>query len=160
MLIAAHAMGPSLAAAGRPAIVGFVQTADFYSVQRAVDGAAARLSHSTCREVLADFSDAHGRKLADTLVDSGSNASRAFDLLYFFDERSARVCSTGRTLAFTEPGSRVIHICARSFTDAFLKNPLTVELIVIHEFLHALGLGENPPTSAAITARVQARCSS
>jgi hypothetical protein len=30
-------------------------------------------------------------------------------------------------------------------------------LIVIHEFLHTLGLGENPPTSAAITAQVLAR---
>ncbi|MGH9253012.1 MAG: hypothetical protein ACRD3C_00415 [Vicinamibacterales bacterium] len=30
--------------------------------------------------------------------------------------------------------------------------------LVIHEFLHALGLGENPPTSDEITERVTAKC--
>ena len=30
--------------------------------------------------------------------------------------------------------------------------------IVLHEFLHTLGLGENPPTSRAITERVAVRC--
>jgi len=29
---------------------------------------------------------------------------------------------------------------------------------MIHEALHTLGLGENPPTSAEITERVLARC--
>jgi hypothetical protein len=38
-------------------------------------------------------------------------------------------------------------------------DPAGVEMIVIHELLHVLGLGENPPTSEAITARVVARCS-
>jgi hypothetical protein len=35
---------------------------------------------------------------------------------------------------------------------------VTAEIILIHEFLHTLGLGENPPTSDAITARVSIRC--
>jgi hypothetical protein len=30
--------------------------------------------------------------------------------------------------------------------------------LVIHEQLHALGLGENPPTSTYITTRVYHRC--
>jgi hypothetical protein len=30
--------------------------------------------------------------------------------------------------------------------------------MVIHEILHTLGLGENPPTSVEITQRVEARC--
>jgi hypothetical protein len=29
---------------------------------------------------------------------------------------------------------------------------------VIHEALHTLGLGENPPTSTEITSRIAARC--
>ena len=29
---------------------------------------------------------------------------------------------------------------------------------MIHEFLHTLGLGENPPTSQEITERVSNRC--
>jgi hypothetical protein len=32
------------------------------------------------------------------------------------------------------------------------------EFIVIHELLHTLGLGENPPTPQDITRRVKARC--
>ena len=32
------------------------------------------------------------------------------------------------------------------------------EIIIIHEFLHSLGLGENPPSSAEITKQVQTRC--
>jgi len=30
--------------------------------------------------------------------------------------------------------------------------------MVIHEVLHTLGLGENPPTSTEITLRVEGRC--
>ncbi len=30
--------------------------------------------------------------------------------------------------------------------------------MVIHEMLHTLGLGENPPTSIEITQRVKGRC--
>jgi hypothetical protein len=30
--------------------------------------------------------------------------------------------------------------------------------MVIHEMLHTLGLGENPPTTLEITERVRARC--
>ena len=32
--------------------------------------------------------------------------------------------------------------------------------VIIHEALHSLGLGENPPSSQAITARVLNRCGS
>jgi hypothetical protein len=35
---------------------------------------------------------------------------------------------------------------------------MTIEILLIHEFLHTLGLGENPPTSDAITQRVAVRC--
>jgi hypothetical protein len=40
----------------------------------------------------------------------------------------------------------------------FFDDRAAAEIIVIHEFLHALGLGENPPTSDEITERVTARC--
>jgi hypothetical protein len=32
------------------------------------------------------------------------------------------------------------------------------EAMVIHEMLHTLGLGENPPTPFEITERIRARC--
>ena len=37
-------------------------------------------------------------------------------------------------------------------------NPTYVEALVIHEMMHTLGLGENPPSSLEINARVLKRC--
>jgi len=36
--------------------------------------------------------------------------------------------------------------------------PFYAEAVIIHETLHSLGLGENPPTSDEITWRVFSRC--
>ena len=58
----------------------------------------------------------------------------------------------------TQPGSRAIFICSAWFRQAFELNPRKVEAVIIHESLHSLGLGENPPRSQAITAQVMARC--
>jgi hypothetical protein len=63
-------------------------------------------------------------------------------------------------LAFTQPGSPLIRLCGLQFRNRFLQNRTTTEIIVIHEFLHALGLDENPPTSEAITKQVAVRCGS
>jgi hypothetical protein len=115
------------------------------------------LSHSACREILLDFADTHGRNLSDVLTDSGRPAGEAFALLRFYDDRLALACLKVHALEFAAAGSRLIHICGRSSADACVKNPAHVELIVIHEFRHTLGLGENPPTSAAITGQVLAR---
>jgi len=38
------------------------------------------------------------------------------------------------------------------------KNPSLTEAFLIHEELHSLGLGENPPSPKAITGRVLAKC--
>jgi hypothetical protein len=46
-------------------------------------------------------------------------------------------------------------MCGREFRN---RNRTAAEIIIIHEFLHVLGLGENPPTSDEITERVAARC--
>jgi hypothetical protein len=58
-------------------------------------------------------------------------------------------------MAFTHPGSQVIRVCGRQLRD---RDRGVAEIIVIHEFLHALGLGEGPSTSRDITERVMARC--
>ena len=36
--------------------------------------------------------------------------------------------------------------------------PFYAEAVIIHETLHSLGLGENPPSSQAITHRVLQQC--
>jgi hypothetical protein len=78
-----------------------------------------------------------------------------------FADASARPhCKAGGSFAFTTPGSRVVYVCAAQLKDAVDRNLARAEAVVIHEMLHSLGLGENPPTSSEITARVQARCHS
>jgi hypothetical protein len=72
--------------------------------------------------------------------------------------RGAPQCRASQTLAFTQIGSAVIRVCGWQFKNRFMQNRTTTEIVVIHEFLHALGLGENPPSSHAITERVAARC--
>jgi hypothetical protein len=74
--------------------------------------------------------------------------------LVFADGSGDRVCSNGRALLTTTPGSLLIHVCPGF---ARLQSRLRASLI-IHESLHALGLGENPPSSKEITNRVEHRC--
>jgi hypothetical protein len=60
--------------------------------------------------------------------------------------------------AFTSPGNGTIAICTRAFFEVLARDPVRMEAILIHEALHSLGLGENPPSSAEITRRVLERC--
>ena len=57
----------------------------------------------------------------------------------------------------TTPGSRTVRICPQ-FTQRQLRDPVLAEIVILHEALHTLGLGENPPLSTVITARVAAHC--
>jgi hypothetical protein len=64
------------------------------------------------------------------------------------------------TVAATERGSRVVFICPVRFVEIERGNPEYAEATLIHELLHSLGLGENPPRSREITQRVLSRCAS
>ena len=145
-------------AAQAAVLVGFVDSGTRFAVQRAVDGAVRRLANPACQMVLADFSDPSGQSLAATFAAAGKDPASFFAPVRFVDDRDAAQCRQGSTLAFTAPGARVIHICGRRFRERSVRDPTMVEIIVIHEFLHGLGLSENPPTSEAITAQVAARC--
>ncbi len=56
------------------------------------------------------------------------------------------------------PGSRVVWVCSSRLTARARENRRGVEIVLIHELLHTLGLEENPPTSAAINVAVNYRC--
>src|SRR5262245_43756001 len=57
------------------------------------------------------------------------------------------------------PGSQVVHFCGDRFTHALeTRGPGFLAAVVIHEELHSVGLGENPPTSGEITRRIEERC--
>jgi hypothetical protein len=75
-----------------------------------------------------------------------------------FYDAPPTACQSTAIAGTHEPGSRVIRVCGRRFQRAVTESSSYAEAIVIHEMLHALGLGENPPTSDHITARVIDRC--
>src|SRR5262249_44436937 len=60
-------------------------------------------------------------------------------------------------VAFTAPRSRVVYICP-GYALFYRHDPDEAEAGLIHEALHSLGLGENPPSSRYIQVRVRARC--
>lgn len=130
------------------------------ALQRALLGADRRLTEPTCREVLTDFGDSAGRTLKEVLDASGASARTYLRWIVFSDGRDPGACRSKETLAVTVPGSRVVFICPHQFVEAVRGNPEEAEAALIHEMLHSLGLGENPPSSREITKRVLSRCSS
>jgi hypothetical protein len=128
------------------------------AMEAALEGARARLSRPRCEKVFADFLDQDGRLLSENLRLAGLTAAEHLAALYFVEADERRCRADEATTAFTTPGSRVIHVCAARFAGRFALKTRDGELLVIHELLHALGLGENPPRSSDITARVRGRC--
>jgi len=141
-----------------PMIRLFVGTERF-AMMRAADGAARRLATPECQRVLDDFTDPSGLTPAGKLAQLGKTPIEFFNALYFTDDRETPCCLRRGTLAFTAPGQRVIRICGRRFAAVSFANPAYGDAVLIHEMLHALGLGENPPSSTDITRQVLARCS-
>jgi hypothetical protein len=160
---AATDAGATVIVAGRanaqtPVLLGFMESDIRVAVRRAVEGAAGRLARPGCQDLFADFTDEGGQRLSTTLAATGNSPTEALSVLRFFDDGAAPQCRAGRTLAFTQTGSRLIRVCGPQFRERFLQNRTTTEIVVIHELLHTLGLGENPPTSEVISQQVRARC--
>jgi hypothetical protein len=132
--------------------------ADDRAARRAVEGARRRLANPACRSVLTDFSDTSGRRLDAVLAENGETAEGQLDLLRFHDGSQEPRCRNAAVMAFTTIGSRDVFLCSGQFTQEQRRRPTDAEAIVIHEMLHSLGLGENPPTAAEITSRVLWRC--
>jgi hypothetical protein len=151
-------LGATASATGPSVLIGFTRHETRFAMTRLLDGAARRLIDPRCLGILDDFTNAENVPLRVALEGQGRSAAGAFGALRFVDDLDAATCATGSMLAFTQRGSRVVHVCSRRFVQRFVAEPAYAELIVIHEFLHSLGLGENPPTTDAITARVKARC--
>jgi len=146
------------ASAETPILFPFVEGDTQFAVRRAAEGAADRLARHACQGLFDHFTNPSGQRLSTVLAAKGKSPAEAFGLLRFADESAAPQCRTGHTLAFTHVGSPLIRVCGLQFRDRFAWDRRTAEVILIHEFLHALGLGENPPTSSEITKQVAARC--
>lgn len=151
---------PPIEAAQRPEPpcpnVRLSNSAHRWAVAKAYSNAARQLAEPACQALLDDFADASGRSLRAALRDSGKGAPEYLESLFFYDAPTA-LCGTS-ALAVTTPGSRAILVCGARFVRQMSRNSRHAEATIIHEALHSLGLGENPPSSDYINAQVIARC--
>jgi hypothetical protein len=155
VLVVASAGGPV------PRLRNFSSPAERFCIEQAVAGAVRRLESAECQQIFSDFSDESGRRLADNLRALQVSAAEYLTAWVWFVEASDQPqCSdTYNRVAFTTRGSRVIFICAaRLVKRASNGRSPEGEIVIVHELLHSLGLGENPPTSKEITSKVMARC--
>jgi hypothetical protein len=157
------ALAASMSAAERPAGSGIVHVRlgaryEAGTVQRSLDRARARLERPQCQRVFTDFHDQSGQPLQDALDRAGRSGAEHLGTLLFYDGSGQRRCLGGRTLAFTSVGSPIVFVCAPQFVAAARRDPILADAALIHESLHSLGLGENPPSSGEITSRVISRC--
>jgi hypothetical protein len=128
-----------------------------HELRAALDRAWTVLGEPRCGRLLHTFSDATGQSLETRLVARGVPVQEHLTRLVFVDESRNRRCMTG-FLAFTEPGSYVVRICVDEFKRTWQQDRRHTVAAVIHEMLHSLGLGENPPSSKEITEQVLAVC--
>ena len=128
------------------------------AAESAVSLALERLSTQRCQQVFSDFRDASGRTLRAKLDEKGYSGAGFLEILRIANGERSRPCQSARVLAATAPNSHVIFLCGPQFFEAQRRDPEFSAALVIHEMLHSLGLGENPPSSSDITGQVLARC--
>jgi hypothetical protein len=127
-------------------------------VTRAVQEASRRLGSEECRRVFSDFADASGVGLAGKLEAANQDGKTYLAWLVFRNGSRDAYCDRGAVALASDPGSRFVVVCGVRFLKIQTADPGYAAALIIHEELHSLGLGENPPSSAEITARVVDRC--
>ena len=128
------------------------------TVASALQSADRRLSKAKCQLLFDDFTDQAGHPLRISVAATGRSPADMLADLYFVDADESGQCRTyGVVAAFTTPGGRVVYVCGVRFAQ-FAVNTKSGAIVLIHELLHTLGLGENPPASWQITKAVMNRC--
>jgi hypothetical protein len=127
------------------------------SLVQAFDLASRKLSGSCCRGILEDFRGPDGRTLEEALASVALDPAASLARLRFVSGNGSRACD-GATMAWTHPGSSRVFICTAAFSDVAHHHVGYAAVIILHEWLHTLGLLENPPSSAEITSDVARRC--
>ena len=128
------------------------------SVAEAAEKASSKLAAPSCQLVLSDFRSVDGHRLTEVLDGLGQDVQTYFRGLVFYDGRGKSICASRDILAATMPGSRAVFVCSTQFLEKSHRDPGLAAVLLIHEELHALGLGENPPSSREITQKVIQRC--
>jgi hypothetical protein len=127
------------------------------ALERALDGAVRKLERPECQRLLDEFKDKSGRPLSGNLATWNSTPSEYLRRMPFRDGSFHPFCRSGKSALVTVVGMPPVFVCP-SFRKDAERDPWTAENWIIHEMLHTLGLGENPPSSRDITKRVNERC--
>lgn len=152
-------MFPAVAAAQQTPTLLISNVTTRGMVARAISGAIRRLESTSCQRVLDEFADKSGKTLRVVLDEASVAPGEFLTRLRFADGNGMRQCERRTSIAaFTVPGNRVVFVCGKTFDIDLRDEMRAAEMIIIHEMLHAAGLGENPPASSDITARVTKRC--
>ena len=128
------------------------------AVVRSLSGAADWLEAAKCEALLSEFTDLRGRPLKDGLAELEVTLAEYLKIVIFEDGERRPQCDPPGVLAFTSPNSRVVQVCGRAFVRAWQRESREGPATIIHEVLHSLGLGENPPAPRDITYRVKQLC--
>jgi hypothetical protein len=150
--------GDRAPAADRMFTPRFLGPYDATIVRHLVDGARTRIQAPACRGLLDEFSDPEGVSLRRRLEEQGLSVEDKLAQVRFVDGSESERCRSDQAWAFTSRGGLVVYVCPRRLGQSYLKERSRAEAVIIHELLHTIGLGENPPTSSAITMRVERRC--
>lgn len=157
-LMVAVALVPARSSAAAASLFEPLPSMERRMVEAVRLGAMRRLRSSTCRKVLTDFKDAQGRTPLQNLEPYALTPEEYMDRILFFDGVKRRVCRTDQTQLVAFLGAdKNVYVC-RPFLQTLWKDRTMAEMYVIHEMLHTLGVGENPPTSVQITHQVMRRC--
>jgi len=127
------------------------------TVRRALDLALAALASPDCPRVYSDFHLEGGDTPQDRLDRLGMGPDEFLETLVFLDGSREPVCRMGRAALITQPGNRAIWVCPL-FARLQIRSPRLSASLIIHESLHSLGLGEDPPRGREITRAVERRC--
>jgi len=132
-------------------------------VERVRERAVRRLQAPPCALVLTDFTDREGRTLDRNLDAWGLSAADYLRLIHFRDGSSVPHCEQRSVQLVAIPRMLPVFLCPdpggphSKLAAVEARNPALAEFMVIHEMLHTLGLGENPPSTFEITERVRKR---
>jgi hypothetical protein len=138
-----------------PELIGLTP-AERQAVRWSVGIAARQLRQPECRKAFAEFQLPDGSTPLQNLEATGLTAEEFLATLEWESGATSGRCGPGALLATVRNGRRV-SVCP-GFPKIVASRASFGATLVIHEQLHALGLGENPPTSSYITARVYHWC--
>jgi hypothetical protein len=128
------------------------------AVKRAVALAREKLQSEECRAIYTDFLDGQGHPLAARLELIGTTPREHLGHLRWVNGAELRTCQDPDIYFATVVGGIRVHVCPEQFARFAIREPHKAAGLLLHEHLHSLGLGENPPTSDQITRQVWSRC--